>query len=125
MDDKILIKTSDGEKEVFMTFGLINSLVRIVGGVERVAAIPIDPDLADGVLIACLIPRGKNGRPSVDVESFEPPGLEIEEATKLFTFVQEHLFSFFLKALETAVKVSEGKADKIKAIVSSLNGTNG
>lgn len=128
--DRITLKviTASGaveEREIFMSYGLLNSLVRVLGDPSRTAALDLDPDLAEQVLLLVLIPRSPTGKPTVSFEEFELPGLDPEEAYKLFDWVKEAVLSFFVKRLRKTIDAIEEKKDDLASLGSSMNTLTG
>lgn len=106
---------------VFMSFGLLNDLVRIVGDVNRIAAIGLDPDLSEEVIFACLAPRDARGR--ITDGSFEPPNLPMQDAEAIMDFVSEHLLDFFMRRLQKTLAAAEKNKGQMEQLASLLNGT--
>lgn len=129
-NDRITLKVTDSsgiveEREIFLSFGLLNSLVRVLGDPSRTATLDLDPDLAELVLTVVLIPRSPTGKPTVSFDEFDLPGLDPEEAYKLFDWVKEHVLSFFVRRLKGTIDQIEEKKDDLANLGSSINTLTG
>jgi hypothetical protein len=110
------------DREIFMSFGLLNSLVRVLGDPSRTAAFDLDPDLAEQVILLTLIPRSATGKPIGKFEEFECPGLDPEEAFKLFDWVKGHVLDFFVRRLRGTIDQIVERKDDLGNLGSSMSG---
>jgi hypothetical protein len=108
---------------IFMSYGLLSTLSRIVGDVNRIGVIDIDPDMAAEVLDECLVPRTSTGKPNRPA-SYEMPDLPIEEAGKIFTWVKEHLLNFFIRRLQSTADLMTQNKERLQSLGSFLGGSN-
>lgn len=128
VDDTLQISTTDAagqtsSQTLFMSYGLLNELVRLAGDPTRASTIDIDPDLAQTVLFTVLLPRDPTGRSTVGSgETYVPPGVTVNEAYKIFDWVREHLLDFFAKRLQASLQSIEGRKEQLAQIGSSLDG---
>lgn len=121
--DKITVKIDDQDREIFMSFGLLNDLATLTGDPARVAAIPLIADLRMSVLNTVLAPRRKNGKKEAEIDVTELD-ISIEDAERLLTWASEHVMSFFVRALQKVEKVSAHHKEALAGLVSSLGGSN-
>ena len=122
--DKLTVLVYDENKalvegEITMTFGLLNTLARITGDINRVGVIDIDPDLADEVLDEVLVPRSANGKANRAAD-YEMPDVPPEQAHLIFSWVKEHVMDFFLRRLRDTADLMSRNAEKMSAIGSFL-----
>jgi hypothetical protein len=122
--DTLSIKVYGADKqlvdgEITMTFGLLNTLVRTVGDLNRVGAMDIDPDLADEVVDELMVPRTATGKRNPPA-GYITPDLPVDQAHILFSWVKEHVLDFFLKRLTDTSSLMGRNQDQMKAIGSFL-----
>jgi hypothetical protein len=111
--------TVNGEaKEVLMSYGLLNQLVRTVGDLEQLGSMSIDPDVRDAILKQVLSERTRGGKitKEADLDDIE---ISVEDVEALLAWVGEHVLNFFLKALETAKALTDKQTDRIAALMPS------
>lgn len=109
----------EDERELFMSFGLLNESVRLVGDLNRVAAIGLNPDLSVAILTAVLAVRDAKGRVKDD---FVLPEMSPETAEAILDWVKEHVLDFFIRRLRKTLTLVDQNAEELKAIGSSLTG---
>lgn len=109
-------------KEIFMSFGLMNAITRIIGDVDNVTSLVTDHDARDKILTELLADRSKAGK---IIEKFEIDDLPLdyEEVIKLITWSQEHMVDFFMKSLTGVKKIVEDNKGRITDLVSFLTGS--
>ncbi|MDH7796433.1 MULTISPECIES: hypothetical protein [unclassified Beijerinckia] len=115
-----LKKEGDGEVEVFMSFGLQDQCAQLIGSAENIARVTEIQGLVMALVTCALVPRTTFGRPTVDVESFDPPGISPEEIERLLDWVLEHTLDFFVRQLNSRSKLALSKKETLKEINSSL-----
>jgi len=123
-NDIFTIKVDGKERDVKMTFGLLNNLCRKVGDIDGAATIMMDLELRDGVLIEMLSDRDKNGKitAAADLSSIE---VEMDDVVELLDWAQGHVLDFFLKGLERAKALQDKNLGRIRALMPSSAGTAG
>lgn len=97
--DSLTIMEAGKPRELFMSFGLLNELLAIVGDLPDISTIGIDPALRYGVLNSVLSERDDNGVIVKPLVMFTLR-VEVSDIQKLFSWVAEHLLNFFLTAIE-------------------------
>jgi hypothetical protein len=115
----IEVLIGDEKRELFMSFGLLNESTRLVGDLNRVAAIGLNPDLSIQILAAVLAPRDAKGRIADD---FVLPEMSPENAEQILDWVKEHVLDFFIRRLRKTLTLVDQNAEQLKAIGSSLTG---
>lgn len=119
MNDTFLLKNGDTTKEVFMSYGLLNSLCRAVGDLEGAALLALDNDLRAQMLVELLSDRDEKGNVIGDgVRPYHIP-YSVDSLGDLLTWAQEHIFNFFVKAA-AQTKVT---ADQHKKVLAALKAT--
>lgn len=124
MQDKITIKLNGEERELFMSFGLLNELATIVGDPARVPSIPVDADLREAVLMSCFAERKPSGKVIKDVEDYDDLDISIPDVEKTIDWAVEHLMSFFVRSLKKVVAVTKANEGDLKDLASFLAGSN-
>lgn len=117
------LKTIDGsEKDIFMSFGLMNAITRVVGNVDNVASLVNDHDARDQILVELLSERTKGGK-VVNKAVLDEIDLDYNEVLSLLTWAQEHMVDFFMKSLTGVKNLVEANKEKIQDLVSFLTGS--
>jgi acetolactate synthase small subunit len=102
-----LTVTIDGEdREIFMSYGLLTQLARILPSLDHVALVGVDHELRDSFLAALLAKRTKAGKVTEEV-SFDEVEISLEDVETLITWGQEHLLDFFLRAMRRSTDLVE------------------
>lgn len=91
--------TSSGQ-EIFMSYGLLNRIARIINSVENVGLLLVDMTVQAVSLCIALSTYDAKGKlvEEVDADSIM---LSPEESVRLIAWLTEHLTSFFLQTLRT------------------------
>jgi hypothetical protein len=122
MSDKITITYEGKEREIFLSYGLLNELARIVRSPDLAPSITIDEDLREEVLAACLAERKASGKITKPVADIEDIDMSIEDVERLLDWATEGVLSFFVRSLGKMVKQVEQNKDTLVALKSSLDG---
>lgn len=124
MSDKLSIIVNGEEREIFMSFGLLNHLCNVVGTIENVPLISIDVELRNTILPLTLAERTKSGKlinkELPEVDDFE---ITVEDGEKLLEWVTDHAGNFFIKALETARRLESNNKDRLQGLMQSSDGS--
>lgn len=117
----ISVMIDKNEREIFMSFGLLDSLSRIIEDPTRIPSISIDPDLRNKVLIATLAERKPSGKilQNIDLEDTE---ISIDDVERLIDWAGDHVMSFFIRSLQKTVAVTKAREEEMKALASSFGG---
>lgn len=118
-DSYLSVKIGDEEREIFMSFGLVAELARLVGSIERITNIDLDPDTAMMVLDACLVPRDSRGKPRDP--DFQAPSMDNETAAKILSFAGDHVLNFFIRGLRRGLGRIETNQGNLKEVASLLS----
>lgn len=90
------------EQTVFMSFGLLNTLVNYLGGPENLHLIRTSPEVRETFLVELLSPRDSHGRiPRGSEFNLYSSNLSVEEGLALLDWVEGHLTDFFVKAAQS------------------------
>lgn len=121
--DKLEIKVYDDSKqlvdrEIVMTFGLLNVLARLVGDINRIGLIDLVSETADEVMFEVLSERDSKGRP-VDRKAVVPD-MPAEDANRVFDWVKESLMDFFIRRLLNTADLMQRNQAKMALVASSM-----
>ena len=122
MADTFSIKINGKERDVKMSFGLLNILCQKVGDLDGAATIAMDQSLREGVLIELLSDRDTRGRISEEFDLFTAD-MNPDDVVALLDWAGEHVLDFFLKGLERAKKLQERNMPRLKALMPSQAGS--
>lgn len=114
--DRLEVTVGGEKRELFMSFALLNELVRVVGDIPYISQIEIDAELCAkvfGVLFGERDEKRKLKRPA-EMEEIE---ISIADAQKVSAWVQGHLLDFFLAAVERAAAAARPFEARMKAVL--------
>lgn len=107
------VKLGDETHEVFMSYGLLNELTKIVGSPESVVQAHFDEVLRTKLLTALFTKRKKSGKPegdSVDVSDLE---ISIEDVDAILTWALMHVTDFFVQGMLRSQEILKRQEAKI------------
>lgn len=120
---RIIIKSIQGdeERDVFMSFALLNQLASLVGSVERVPEISFNGEIRSRAVDLVLAERDERGR----ITPSDAWDLDLDSGCQLLDWIEEHLFDFFLRRLKDQLRRVEKRTPELQAVGSSLTGSAG
>lgn len=124
ISDKLTIKINDEERELFMSFGLLNELTKIVVDPSRVGAVNLDPELRESFLTALFAKRKKSGKVEEDID-YDDIDISVEDVESALSWAQEHVLSFFVRSFRNIQTVTEKYSEEVTSLTSSLAGSKG
>lgn len=115
------INVDGEEREIFMSFGLLDTLCRIIGDPSNVAQVHVNFELREQVLKETLAERKKSGKlvKHVDVDELD---ISIEDVEDLISWASEHVLVFFIRSLSKVAEMTRKTEGPIKDLVSSFPG---
>ncbi len=116
-------KLAVGDREIFMSFGLLNELSTIVQDATQIAALDLDPEIRTKTLNAIFAERTKSGRKTKDVE-MDDLEISYQDVETALDWAKDHLMGFFIRRLESTAKVVEQTKTRMEKVESSLLGSN-
>lgn len=116
MSESLTVTVNGEEKKLFMSYGLLNKLAKMVGDANDVSDIYISPDLQAEVLKLALF--GKGTPPDLD-----DIDISIGDSDKVINWVGEHTLNFFLRGLEAASALSKKNEARVLKLMPSSDGT--
>lgn len=108
-NDKLTVAIDGEDRELFMSYGLLTTLTRKVGNLERIPAIPLDDELRDDILKEVLAERTNTGKVTKAVEDLTDVDLTIEGVEAICSWVMENLTGFFVRSLVMAKKTLDSQ----------------
>ena len=121
-EDRLSIAFAGNQIELFMPFGLLNELMKIVPDVPMVQVIGIDNELRTLVLETILAKRDNKG---VITEAVSVANLPVPKADviRILEWAADHILDFFLDAVEAAVKASQPHQARLEKLMPSGDGS--
>lgn len=116
------LKLNGEDREIKMTFGLVNEICRLAGDIDAVPEIAYNPDLREAVLISLLSERNERGEIVGEISVFNMDA-DPEDVVNLLDWASEHAVDFFLKALQRAKKLVEDRKETFQALMPSSTGS--
>lgn len=118
------------EKQIFMSYALLNRLTRACPNIEQLAGISGYPEVQDNIIANLLAPV-KNGKPSLkdfDMET-DTAGIDPEVIQDMLLWGVAHITSFFiglanknLPAADVIRNQVKGLTEKVKNQIDSVDG---
>lgn len=97
-DDRLKIKFSGEDRELFMSFQRLNSLLRNVDDPRQILNIAVDPDLGEAVLRVALAPTSDPG--SAFEFTLVDDMVSNEDVERILDWSMDHLTYFFMKRFQ-------------------------
>lgn len=122
MNPKFKIKINGEERDIKMSFGLLNVLATAVGELDDIPHILLNGELRTDIFVKTVVRRDAEGTP---VETLNMFTIDVEEddVIDLLTWVAEHLTDFFLKSIEKTRSLSTPeRMERVKNLMSTLGG---
>lgn len=117
--------TQDGEdREIFMSFGLLNEITTLLGDPAVAASVYFQPELRENVLVAALHERSKTGKVINRVEGIDDVEISVDQIEELLAWEVEHAIAFFARSIDRVGRV-KGQLEKFKVDMSTLSGSQG
>ncbi len=117
------IKVNGVDREILMSFGLLDQLSRIVEAPDNVGQVLLAPDLRQKVMVEVLAERKPSGKIIKAIDDFEDLDIEIDAAEALLDWSMEHLMDFFVRRLQKVADISLKNQERMNQVVSSLAGS--
>lgn len=101
LSPRFVFKISESrEIEIYMSFGLSNTLARYFETIDQLEFIALDADVRQSIIIDCLSERNENGRITKEFNLYELQALD-DHIEEFFSWVGDHLTDFFIRMLRT------------------------
>lgn len=118
----ISVKVDGKDREIFMSYGLITTLTKIVKSPEEVAQIFVTEEVRLSVLLELLATRKVSGKITHPVKDIDDVDISIDDVMLILGWAGDHLMSFFVKSLRATISVTENHTPDLVALNSSLTG---
>lgn len=120
--DRIEIKQNGEDREILMSFGLLNEITTMMGDPAVAASVYFNPDLREKVILSALHERSKTGKITNKIENLDDVDVSVSDIEELLAWEVEHSIAFFARSMDR-VKNMKGQLEGLTADVSSLNGS--
>lgn len=98
--------------ELFMSFGMLNTLAVPIKSFDNLIEVDSEPDLRSFILHICLDKRDAKGRVT---EEFDVFSISMSEAEAILSWVKEHLTDFFITRLKSKLAIQKLASQTINA----------
>ncbi len=122
--NNLSIVLNGAKTELFLSFGLLDTLVTMLGQTASLVTGAIDPNLRGEIVKTCLKKRGKTG---VIEGEFTLDDIDIssDDVLKIIKWASEHAIDFFIQAAEQAKALGQMHEARISTLQPSTNGSAG
>lgn len=104
LSDTLQVTIAEQNYEIFMSFGLMNTLVIPIETVENLISMDSDPDVRNFILTQCLSKRDAQGKV---LELFQTHSVSYSQGEEILSWVRGHLENFFLTRLRNKLKIQQ------------------
>lgn len=128
MSERISIMYAGQPRELFMSFGLLHELTRLVGSPDNAGAVGIDFHLREAALERVFgerkIEESPEGHSTVRFIPADVGSLPIstDDAIRVLDWVSENVLDFFLKQLKTGGDLVLRNKERLEDLTSSFPG---
>ena len=122
LSDRFPITINEEARELFMSFGLLDELTRVVGDPARIGTVTLDPEFRQEFLTKLFAKRKKSGKIEEQTD-FDDLDVAVEELEAALVWAQEHVLSFFVRSFRNIQKVTDHYGTEITNLTSSLAGS--
>lgn len=113
-ETKLKLKVNDKDQEVFMSYGLLLNVTRLMpDGIQDVATVSQSPEHQMALIEICLSEKfPAEGEAKMHAEDYE---ISIEDGEALISWALAHATDFFKKAMTRTLMISGDVAQTLKA----------
>lgn len=115
LPDTLTVQIDGEDRELFISYGLLATLSRLIGDEKNIALISFDDDIRDHTLKAVLAERTKGGKIIKPVEDVFDVNISVKDVNAILTWVTEHLLDFFVQSLERTQMVLKEQVPSLEA----------
>lgn len=110
------ITADDEEQQLFMSYGLLTRLTRVMSNADEAINGTLSADMRDQLIKECLIEKGKSGIDGFTSESdLEDLDMSLEDFEKIMDWAVAHVLAFFMRRMESAGEMMENLAPQVAA----------
>lgn len=132
VSDKLVIKQNGADRTLFMSFGLLNELVKNAGSVEAVALFAVDPETSRIIRSAILAERKGGGKIVQPVDDPDEIDVSVEDTERMLKWAVDHTLGFYVRQMTMVAKATDAVKDQLTplapveapVLTSSPNGSN-
>lgn len=114
VNNTLSIQKDGKPHSVFMSFGLLNQLTRLLGDIDQLPMLAVDPVLQEKVLVEIFTERDARGNPT-KVPNLYEINVSLGDIELILDFVGDHIANFFMAAAEKAQKRVQALHEKLQA----------
>lgn len=116
--DKILtFKVGETDREVKMTYGLLDELVNYVKDINEIATFFVDQETRNKVLVSILSDRTPTGK-IITKANLEELDVDLEVIDEILAWAASHVTAFFIRSLSNlAKKVQQFPVDQLEGVI--------
>lgn len=117
------IKVDGKEHEIFMSFALLNRLAFLVGDIDNIGMIHINPEMREAFMKELMAERSKGGKITKEVQ-IDDVEISLDDIQLALDFASEHVLDFTLGALEKSMLLqqrNQGRMLNLKSTASGLS----
>lgn len=115
------IQVNDEQREVFMSFALLNRLSFLIGDVTNLPLVQTAPEMRTIILNELLAERTKSGR-EIKKLNLDELDIPLEHIQGLLDFACEHVLDFTLGAIEKSTALHKRNATRLLSLKSTQDG---
>lgn len=122
--DRLTITVNGKEQEIFMSGGLIRTLVPYYMESQTATEMFGESLLQNEVIVECVRPRTKSGQPrlSYTIDDFE---ISRDDSNKLIAWVTEHVLYFFIDSMTTVFSFGQKNQPQIQKLMKLMQSPAG
>lgn len=107
--------------EVFMAFNRLNRLTYLVGSIDNLQTVMLNPEMRSAIIKDLVTPRDEKGKITKHYEDDEID-ISMEDAISLLDFAQEHIMDFFMTAATKANRLVAKYQPQVSSLMPTPNG---
>lgn len=120
---EIEVSIAGSVRVIKMSFGLLRELAGLVGDIEQLQRLFLDPEALAAIYSLVLTERGPAGRPLGDMYDGEYPEFDdMVDSERLLEWTQEHLVAFFLKRVKGVENLFTRIYPEVERLNSAVSG---
>lgn len=112
LSDTIEVRLGGETREIFMSYALLDELLRLLRDLPDVNNAAVDPEMREKVLVAVFSERDAKGKIKNPIEPASLP-ITAKEVLRIFRWVQDHVLDFLFGAVQATVSAMEPHSDKL------------
>lgn len=94
----LTVKVDGNEREILMSYGLQDQLLRLIRDTNEIGNIYADPDVRNAIIEQILAERSPSGK-IINKRTFDDYILEVEDAETILAWAVDHITAFFIRVI--------------------------